>query len=211
MNPQLLIFDLDGTLIDSRADLAAGINHVRMLHGHEPLTVETVASYVGDGVRKLVERALADTNLEFEPWRMSYNKYYNAHLAVHTTLYEGVAEGIPRLTTAGHRLALLTNKPGDACRAILKHFLIDGYFDTVIGGGDIDALKPAPDGILQCMEAAGADAENTWMLGDHCTDLAAAENAGTKNAFMRYGFGTDSGYKPDVYFASFSELVGYFV
>lgn len=211
MSPQLLIFDLDGTLIDSRADLTAGINHLRGRFGLEPLSFDTVSGFIGNGMRKLVERSLQDNEVEMEQALSIYRDYYYTHLTVHTTLYEGVAEGVPRLTQAGHRLALLTNKPGDPSRAILQHFGLAASFDIILGGGDLDVLKPEPGGILQCMETSGIQAADTWMIGDHYTDLAAAENAGVNNAFAQYGFGEERGYQPDVYFASFSELVGYFV
>lgn len=211
MNPQLLIFDLDGTLIDSRADLAEGINHMRGHYGLAPLPFETVGGYIGNGVRLLVERSLQGVAVDFEEALQIYTNYYYSHLTVHTTLYEGVAEGILRLAAAGHKLALLTNKPGDPSREILKHFDLDGYFNTITGGGDIDKLKPEPEGVLHIMELTAMDSSNTWMVGDHYTDLAAAENAGIECAFVRYGFGEERGYKPTQYFASFPELVGYFV
>jgi phosphoglycolate phosphatase len=77
--------------------------------------------------------------------------YYYAHLNVHTTAYVGVCEGIRFLNEAGHQLALLSNKPGDMCRAIMKHFGLDGYFTNMIGGGDVENLKPEPDGIFECL------------------------------------------------------------
>lgn len=138
-------------------------------------------------------------------------EYYFSNLIVHTHLYPGVEEGIRRLAQAGHKLALLTNKPGDPSRAILRHFGLDGFFNSIIGGGDVANLKPDPDGIFKCLEAAAMDAFNAWMIGDHYTDLSVAENAGIKSAFAQYGFGEERGYKPDAYFASFSELVEYFV
>lgn len=211
MTPQLLIFDLDGTLIDSRKDLAEGINHMRAHYGLDPLAVETVAEYIGDGVRKLVERSLQGANVDVEEALAINKRYYASHLTVHTALYDGVAEGVRQLAQAGHKLALLTNKPGEPSRAIMKHFGLDAFFIAVIGGGDIEKLKPEPDGIFRCLEAAGTESDHAWMIGDHYTDLAVAENAGIKSAFVRYGFGEERGYKPDVYFASFPELVGYFV
>jgi phosphoglycolate phosphatase len=210
MNPQLLIFDLDGTLIDSRADLAEGINHMRMHYGLSPLPLETVSGYIGNGVRLLVERSLQGAAVGFEEALQVYTRYYYSHLTVHTTLYEGVLAGIPRLAAAGHKLALLTNKPGDPSRDILKHFGLGGYFNIILGGGDIDALKPEPGGVFKCLETTAMDLSCTWMIGDHYTDLAAAENAGAKSAFVHYGFGEERGHKPSVYFASFSDLVGYF-
>jgi len=211
MTAQLIIFDLDGTLIDSRADLAAGINHMREHFGLEPLPLKTVSGYVGNGVRLLVERSLQGADIDFEEALQINKNYYCSHLTVHTTLYDGVAEGVPQLAAAGHKLALLTNKPGGPSRGILKHFGLEGYFDSIIGGGDIEKLKPEPDGVFHCMEAATTKTSNTWMVGDHYTDLAVAENAGVKSAFVRYGFGEERGHEASVYFASFQELVGYFV
>lgn len=211
MEPQLLIFDLDGTLIDSRADLAAGINHMRNHYNLDSLPLETVSSYIGNGVRKLVERSLCGADIDFEEALRINKEYYYSHLTVHTTLYTGVAEGVRRLATAGHELAVLTNKPGDPSRTILRHFEIDGFFAAIIGGGDVEKLKPEPEGVYRCIKLSGMNPARAWMIGDHCTDLAVAENAGIKSAFVRYGFGEQRDCKPDVYFASFSELVGYFV
>lgn len=210
MQAQLLIFDLDGTLIDSRADLAAAINHMRIHFGLEPLLLDTVVGYIGNGVRRLVEGSLQGSDVDMEEALRIYKAYYYGHLTVDTTLYEGVEQGVRRLAAAGHKLAVLTNKPGDPSRRILDHFGISGVFSAIIGGGDVENLKPEPDGVHRCMEVSGVDSANTWMIGDHYTDLAVAHNAGIRSAFVRYGFGEERGHKPDVYFASFSELVGYF-
>jgi phosphoglycolate phosphatase len=210
MDSQLLIFDLDGTLIDSRMDLAAGVNHMRSHFGLEPLPLETVVGYIGNGVRRLVEGALQGADVDTEEALRINKEYYYSHLTVHTTLYEGVEPGVRRLAGAGHRLAVLTNKPGDPSRQILDHFGIGDVFTEVIGGGDVAKLKPEPDGVHRCITVAGADPADTWMIGDHYTDLAVAENAGIRSAFVRYGFGEERDGKPDLYFASFSDLVGYF-
>ena len=210
MDPRLLIFDLDGTLIDSRMDLAAGINHMRIHFGLEPLPLETVVGYIGNGVRRLVEGALQGAHVDVEEALRINKEYYYSHLTVHTTLYEGVEPGLRRLTAAGHKLAVLTNKPGVPSRQILEYFGIGDLFVATVGGGDVEQLKPEPDGVHRCMDIAEADAGNTWMIGDHYTDLAVAGNAGIQSAFVQYGFGEQRGCKPDVYFASFSDLVGYF-
>ena len=211
MITQLLIFDLDGTLIDSRKDLAAGINHMRAHYGLEPLRLETVSGYIGNGVRQLVERSLQEADVDVDDALQINKEYYRSHLTVHTYLYPGVEEGLRLLEHAGHKLALLTNKPGDPSRAILRHFDLDGLFTSIIGAGDVAQLKPEPDGVFHCLATAAVDASNTWMVGDHYTDLAVAANAGVKSAFVQYGFGEERDYKPDAYFASFSELVEYFV
>lgn len=211
MNEQLLIFDLDGTLIDSRADLAAGVNHMREHYGLSPLSLETASSYVGDGVRKLVERSLQGADVDLDEALRINKEFYLSHLTVHTYLYNGVQDGLQQLAEAGHKLALLTNKPGDPSRAILQHFGLDHLFTSIIGGGDVASLKPEPDGLLKCLDETKTDASNAWMVGDHYTDLAVAQNAGVKSAFVQYGFGEERGIEPDAYFASFQELVGYFV
>jgi len=209
--PPLLIFDLDGTLIDSRADLAGGINHMRAQFGLASLAVETVGGYVGDGVRLLVTRSLQGADVDIDDALRINLEYYLSHLTVHTTLYPGVDEGIRRLAQAGHKLALLTNKQGESSRAIMHHFGLGVFFSAIVGGGDVSRLKPEPDGVFRCLETAAATASNAWMIGDHYTDLAVAKNAGVKSAFVSYGFGEERGYEPSVYFASFAELVGYFV
>lgn len=211
VKPRLLIFDLDGTLVDSRADLAAGINHMRSHFGLGTLSLDTVSSYIGSGVRDLVERSLQGADVPFEKALRTHNRYYNSHLAVHTTTYPGVRKGICKLAKAGHKLALLSNKPGNASRAIMQHFRLDVFFSPIIGGGDMQKLKPEPDGVFACLEATGMEATQTWMIGDHHTDLKVAKNAGMKGAFVRYGFGDKLDYEADANFSLFSELVRFFI
>lgn len=210
MKPQLIIFDLDGTLVDSRADLAASINHMRTTFGCEPLPKETISGFIGNGVRKLVERSIRGTDIELDAAMKLNREYYFSHLVVKTTCYPGVEEGIPKLAEAGHVLAVLSNKPGDPSRSILTHFGLSKYFNSIIGGGDIPVLKPDPDGVFQCIKTAKADLNTTWMIGDHCTDLAVAKNAGVKSGFAEYGFGDAKGLSFDQKFTTFSELVDFF-
>lgn len=211
MEPQLIIFDLDGTLIDSRADLAAGVNHMRKQYGLEPLSLELISSYIGDGVRKLVERSLQGAEVDVDEALAINKAFYNSNLTVHTFLYEGVDAGIRQLVEAGHSVALLTNKPGDPSREILRKFGLADYFTAIVGAGDVPNLKPEPDGIFQCLEVSGIPTSNAWMVGDHHTDLAVAQNAGIRSLLVEYGFGNAGDYKPTAHFASFPELVGYFV
>ena len=211
MEAQLIIIDLDGTLIDARADLMAGINHMRANYDLDPLSLEVVSGYIGDGVRKLVERSLQGADIDVDEALEINKAYYFSHLTVHTELYKGVETGIRQLMDAGHKVALMTNKPGDPARAILKYFGLADCFSAIVGGGDVPNLKPEPDGIFQCLEIAGVETSNAWMVGDHHTDLAAAQNAGIRSLLVEYGFGHAGGYKPTAHFASFPELVGYFV
>jgi phosphoglycolate phosphatase len=212
LQPQLLVFDLDGTLIDSRADLAAGINHMRATLALPPLSVETVSAYIGDGIRKLVERSLQDAGaaVDIEEALRVNRAYYYRHLNEETTTYPGVRSGIRALSGAGHTLALLTNKPGEASRAIMKAFGLESYFKAIIGGGDLSKLKPEPDGICEILRISDRSQAQAWMIGDHHTDLLAAQNAGVKSALVEYGFGDAGGLSAHARFGSFAELVDFF-
>ena len=106
-------------------------------------------------------------------------------------------------------MAVLTNKPGESSRLILDYFGILSDLVVTIGGGDIKELKPNPEGLFLCMEKAGVSKEQTWMMGDHYTDLSVAENAGVRSIFARYGFGETRGFVPTKIVDSFSEMVDF--
>ncbi len=144
MTPLLFIFDLDGTLIDSRADLALATNAMRALHQLPPLPLETVASFVGDGVRTLAIRALEGAPVDPDLAARQISAAYAENLIVHTTPYPDVDEGLRRLHRAGHSLALVTNKPGPHTRRIVAHFGWTELFSVILGGGDTEELKPSP-------------------------------------------------------------------
>jgi len=211
MKKQLLIFDLDGTLADTRADLATGINRMRAHYNLPPLPLETVTGYIGDGIRKLVERSLQGAAVDVDEALALNKKCYAEHLLDETALYPGVADGLRRLAEAGHALAVLSNKPGDPSRIILKHLGVDRLFFRIIGGGDVPNLKPATDGISALMEESGAVAESVWMIGDHHTDLEVAHNAGIKSGFVTYGIGNPGEFTADQVWNGFEELTGYFI
>ncbi len=208
MKKRLLIFDLDGTLAETRQDLTTGINLMRAHYELPPLDVEAVTGYIGDGVRKLVERSLEGTALNLDEALALNKKFYAEHMLDETALYPGVVEGLQALS--GNALAVLSNKPGDPSRVILKHLGVDGLFFQILGGGDLPNLKPAPDGIVALMEESGISAENTWMIGDHHTDLEVAHNAGVKSGFVTYGIGHSGEFTADQTWNGFNELVEFF-
>ena len=208
---QLLIFDLDGTLIDSRRDLCAGINLMRRHYHLPPLPVETVSAFIGDGIRKLVERALEGQNIDIdEAVRINYD-FYLRHIHDKTVLYPGVTEGLTALSSQGHALALISNKGIKACKIILAHFNILNLFISVIGGDSGLPLKPDPDTIFETMRRTNTSAGDTWIIGDNHTDLAAARNAGVKSVFVTYGIGKASKEKAFLMFADFNSLAAYFL
>ena len=209
MEKQLLIFDLDGTLAETRQDLTAGINLMRAHYGLPSLDVETVTGYIGDGVRKLVERSVLGAEIDVDEALALTIRFSLEHMFDETQLYPDVEEGLKKLEK--YELAVLSNKPGDPTRAILKHLGVDGLFFRMLGGGDLPNLKPAPDGIEVLMQESGISAENTWMIGDHHTDLEVAHNAGVKSGFVTYGIGHAGEFIADQIWHGFDELVEFFI
>lgn len=183
---------------------------MRAHYGLEPLDVETVTGYIGNGVRKLVERSLQGAAVDLDEAVALNRGFYAEHMLEQTRLYAGVKEGLQVLSET-HALAVLTNKPGDPARAILTHLGTDGLFFRTLGGGDLPNLKPAPDGIAALMAEAGIDPERTWMIGDHHTDLQAARNAGVKSGFVTYGIGHPGDFAADKTWNDFGELVEFFI
>ena len=209
MKKNLLICDLDGTLIDSRLDLTTAVNLLRLYYDREPLSMETVTSFVGDGARKLVERATADIeNCDIKESLPRMRKFYSEHMFDQTTVYPTVLDGLNRLREQGWSLAVFTNKPGRETIKILEHLGLNKYFDSVIGGGDYP-LKPDPAGIFYLLEESGALQENSWIIGDNYTDLAAGRNAGISRCFATYGFGSRRGEKAELEVDQFIGMVDF--
>ncbi len=208
MKKQLLIFDLDGTLAETRQDLTTGINLMRAHYGLPPVTVEAVTGYIGNGVRKLVARSLQGMDIDVDEALALNKRFYSEHMLDETALYPGVEEGLRVLS--GNELAVLSNKPGDPTRVILKHLGVDQYFFRMLGGGDLPNLKPEPDGVVALMAESGIGSENTWMIGDHHTDLEVAHNAGVKCGFVTYGIGHAGEFAADQTWNGFEELVEFF-
>lgn len=206
----LLMFDLDGTLIDSREDIGQAVNLMRGDYGLPPLDVATVSSYVGDGIGKLVERSLKGHAADLVEATALCSRHYMEHLHDRTVLYPGVADGLPRLHAAGYALAMISNKPARACREILAHFYIDALFGCILGGGDTEHLKPHPEPLQLAMTKLGVAPANAWMIGDHHTDIEAARRAGCNSAFLEGGMGHASHEKPTLRFPNFTAMVTHF-
>lgn len=206
-NHQLLLCDLDGTLIDSREDLAAGVNLMRADYGLEPLSVELVTEFVGNGARKLVERALPESVKDVEEALHKFKKYYKENMFVKTRLYPTVEDGLRLLHGNGWKLGLTSNKPSDKCEEILKHLGIAMYFDLILGASEDYPLKPDPESIFIAMKKTGSDKNATWIIGDNHTDLEAGRRAGIKRCYAKYGFGHLGSEEFDMAVDSFMEFV----
>jgi len=190
----LLIFDLDGTLIDSRLDLANAVNAARRHMGMEALENERVYSYVGNGAPVLIRRALGEqaTEAELREALEFFLEYYRDHDLDHTTLYPGVRQSLDRLRDSGKRMAVLTNKPVRMSRNIVDGLGVGGYFFQVYGGNSFEFKKPNPIGIEALMKEAGLGRESTIMIGDSSVDVQTARNAGVPCCGVTYGFQPES-------------------
>ena len=211
MKSQLFCFDLDGTLIDSRADLAAATNRMRQRHGLPPLPLATATSYVGDGVRTLALRALEGAPVDPDLAAREIGETYAEHLTDHTVPYPGVDEGLRALRAAGHILALVTNKPAPHARRLIDHFGWTPLFDVLLGGGDLPELKPSPLPLREAMRRTARSPADAWMVGDHHTDLEAARRAGVKSIYLESGIGHRGDERPDVVFADFAAFAARFL
>lgn len=187
---RLLVFDLDGTLVDSSRDIAASANAAlrRVAPGTAEIPLAAILSFVGEGASLLVERSLRHAGLSLSPDEVLpvYIECYAERLLDTTRLYPGVAEALDAL--AGTTLAVLTNKPGDFSRRILEGLGVAHRFACVLGAGDVPSRKPDPGGLLRLMAESGAAPGETWMVGDSATDVAVARAAGVRAAGVTWGF-----------------------
>jgi 2-phosphoglycolate phosphatase len=209
--PKAIIFDLDGTLIDSRGDIAAAANHALELAGRAKLPVETISTMVGDGAKMLVARAfdLPPDAPELEASLAAFHAYYTQNPAVFSTYLPGAKQALADLQTENVRLALATNKPRTTTLAVLHALDLTKYFSAVTAGGD-GPLKPAPDSLLRIFAELGVDAKDTWMVGDGPQDIGAANAAGCVGIAVGGGFASRSRLeeaKPDAWIDSLAELL----
>jgi phosphoglycolate phosphatase len=188
--PALVVFDLDGTLIDSRRDLAESTNEVLASYGRPALPVDDVARMVGDGARRLVERALVASGLDVDvdDALARFREVYDRRLLVHTRPYPGIADLVSRAADVA-ALAVLTNKPEPPSRRLLDAFDLSGHFRWVIGGDSGFPRKPDPASLRHLMSEAGVPATRTLMVGDSMIDVETARGAGASVCVARYGFG----------------------
>jgi phosphoglycolate phosphatase len=182
---RLAVFDLDGTLVDSAEDIAASVNHALAAVGLPLRTLAEVRGFVGEGARKLLERAVGDRQDLVEPALRAWEAHYAEHALDRTRPYPGIVEELAR---AGRTLAVLTNKPGPAARQIVEGLGLAPRFAEVVGGGEAPR-KPDPTGLLAMMARLGATAEETVVVGDSAVDVATGRNARVAVVAVTWGFG----------------------
>lgn len=186
---RLIAFDLDGTVIESRRDLADSANALIEERGGTPQSVEAVAGMVGEGARVLVQRALAAAGLPETPDALPrFLQIYDGRLLNNTYVYKGLDEALALARTLG-RVSLLTNKPLAHTEKILNGLALRELFDDVIGGDGPYPRKPDPASLRALIERAGASPGSALLVGDSVIDLQAARNAGARCCIVSYGFG----------------------
>lgn len=192
--PRLVMFDLDGTLVDSVPDLAAAIDRMLQELGRAPAGVAAVRNWVGNGARVLVRRALAgdiehgsvvDAEAEVALARF-LEIYTDCHQL--TRLYPGVHELLEALSTAAVELAVVTNKPERYVGPLLEQVGLGSYFRWIIGGDTLPQQKPDPAALLQVMRLAGVTAQQSLFIGDSRNDVLAARAAGVPCVAVSYGY-----------------------
>lgn len=190
--PRAVVFDLDGTLIDSGPDLARLLNIVLAEYGRSEVGLERVRGFVGDGIARLVERGFEATGGSTETERRAatdrFLGLYEAEPARLTRPYPGVAATLQRLGDDGRRLAVCTNKAERVTHAVLRALELDRYFGAVVGGDSLAVRKPDPAPLRAAIERVGAEAGSSVMVGDNEHDAATAKAAGVSCVLVTYGY-----------------------
>lgn len=189
--PCPVIFDLDGTLIDSVPDLAAAVNRLLAAEDEAPMTDAEVASYVGNGAPVLMRRVMEARGFDMgrhDVLTAQMVADYTAHSGERTTLYPGVLDALEILAGRGHALGLCTNKPIVPTRAILRHFGLDRLFAAVIGGDSLPERKPHPLPLLHAAQTLGVGIADCVYVGDDQRDIEAARAAGMRSVVALWGY-----------------------
>jgi phosphoglycolate phosphatase len=216
----LMLFDLDGTLIDSKADLARSINLMLTELERPPLDEETIAGFVGDGVRVLTYRSLTATDPERKPPNeflhadgiALMHKHYAEQMFVSTSLYPNIVETLKHFSKK--KKAVVTSKEVRFTKLILDRFEISEYFDCIIGGDTVAERKPHPKPVIEALERLSGSPPNAVMIGDSENDINAGRRAGTRTCGVAYGFRTADELRktsPDVIIDRFEQLKDYYL
>ena len=189
---RLIVYDLDGTLIDSRKDIVSSVNWTLTELGFKELPTEKISSFVGSGVANLMRQSLQEISPEalkcHDRSIKLFRRYYGEHLLDQTQLYPSVRKVLEFFKD--RKQSVMTNKPQDFSITILKSLGIDSYFFKVMGGDQGFAKKPHPASLLEILKAAEMSPEEVILVGDSATDIETGKNAGVKTIAVTYGFGS---------------------
>lgn len=185
----LVIFDLDGTLIDSSRDIAWSANMVLHSMGYERLDMEVIKESIGWGVKNLLEKLMPEEAPEsIESARLKFLDFYGGHLVVETTIYPGVVETLEYLRSSGKKMAVVTNKPHALSVAILDELKLKGYFGAVLGGDSLPNRKPHPEPVEKVLSLLGVAPSASVIVGDSPVDCEAGRSARVGTVGITYGF-----------------------
>ncbi len=184
-----ILFDLDGTLLDTSEDLAGAINYVMRKYHFDTKTVEQIKSYAGNGIRKLVARSVpqGEQHSDFEKIFEDFRKYYTGHCRIRTGPYPGIPELLEQLSRAGYSLAIVSNKNHQAVAELNQQFFQE-YISIAIGQKEGRRTKPAPDSVYDALEQLGLAPEEALYVGDSDVDKATADHAGLDCVLVGWGF-----------------------
>ncbi len=191
MTPPLVLFDLDGTLVDTAPDIARALGVALEGTGVPPLSLDTVKRMVGDGARELIRRALATVPSDGALEEAAFGRFlasYRENVCVASQLYPGVVEGLAALRSDGAALAVVTNKPGDLARTLLAALGIATSFDAIIGDGDGFPRKPDPAAALSILAKVGASPDRAVVVGDGLPDMRLARALGVTGVAATWGY-----------------------
>lgn len=209
-----LLFDLDGTLIDSKEDIADSANHLRISRGQAPLGIDVIGSFVGDGIEALVRKLMGpEFEAEIPALVEEFRRRYHEHCVVKTCLYAGVEPTLKALQAQGFQMAVVTNKPERISVRILELLGVGQRFGCVIGGNTCENKKPHPQPLEEACRRLGLGLEAACMIGDSRVDIEAGKNARIPSIGILGGIGDEAlmhAAGPDLVLRNFSELDGLF-
>ncbi len=188
---RLIVFDLDGTLLNSLEDLADSANWVLEQHGFPTHPVDAYRYFVGDGVRKLIERILPQeerTEARIEQCRQEFVAYYKVHMEDKTSVYEGITELLVELKNRGLKIAVATNKVHIAVKPLMEKYFPEIRFDSMIGQREGVPVKPAPQIMFDILRETGCEPSEALHVGDTATDMQLAHNAGVTPVGVLWGY-----------------------
>ena len=207
MNVRSVIFDIDGTLVDTSGDITASVNAVRIVLGRTPIGSHEAMRHIGAGVDGLLLAAVCEHPDQLAFARQQYLAHQADHLHDQSTLYPSVVEGLEQFAARGIQLSVVSNKADRLLAPLLRHFNIVQHFTHILGEESQPSKKPAPDGLLVILREQGIDPAQALMVGDSWQDIAAGKDAGCGTVWCRYGFGSADGYKADFIAEVFADVL----
>ena len=190
--PRLVIYDLDGTLVDSVPDIAVALDRAMCREGFQPVDERSVRGWIGNGARRLIERAIASqseaSESQVDSLLASFLEEYSRALCEHSTIYPGVIDCLETCAANGWAQAVITNKPADLAAGLLERLDMAKYFSGLLGGDSLPEKKPHPAPLEWMMREQGVSPMQTLVVGDSAADLDAARAAGVDSVAVTYGY-----------------------